>query len=75
MTCEKLYEVRVTRSYQEEFVDLIVRACSEAKAVEIAEREAKANSVLWFGQSDAIIEADDAEDLGPDFDPDCEVIE
>lgn len=74
MARKRLYEVRVTRSYQEEFVDMVVRATSASKAGKIAEREARANVVTWFGaQSDAIIEAGDGEAL--DFDPGCEVVE
>lgn len=67
-----IFEVRVTRTVEEQYLDLCVRAKS-AKAARIkAVRLAKASMTAWADSSDAAYEASGADKL--DFIPDCEVL-
>jgi hypothetical protein len=45
----RTYEVRVLRSYEEEYIDLEIKATCEEEAKSLALAEATANACLYFG--------------------------
>lgn len=46
---KQTYEVRVSRSFEEEYLDIEVQASSEEEAEQLALAEAKAKPHLYFG--------------------------
>lgn len=48
---KRTYEVRVTRTYAEEWVDLEVEACTREEAIKKAKAEVKRDSNMLFGDA------------------------
>lgn len=48
-TRTRTYEVRVVRTYEEEWVDLEINATSAEEAQALAQKEAEANAAILFG--------------------------
>lgn len=54
---KRIYEVRVTKSTAEGYVDIVISANSKKEAIRLALKEAKENTCLYFG-----------DDCGPSYD-------